>query len=107
MKKANTNQGRSYSQITQAEREEIAIFRKLGLSIREIARQLERSPSSISRELRRNQPPINKCAYRAHSAQKRANERKQKAHKRERLKNEQIRAYVVAMLKIGWTPALI
>lgn len=107
MKKAITNQRHSYSQITQSEREEIAIFRELGLSIREIARQLGRSPSSISRELRRNQPPINKCNYRAHSAQKRANDRKRKAHKRKRLKNEQIHAYVVAMLKIGWSPELI
>jgi IS30 family transposase len=37
-----------------AEREEIAILRARGVGVREIARQLGRSPSTISRELRRN-----------------------------------------------------
>ena len=37
-----------------AEREEIALLRAQGLGVREIARQLGRSPSTISRELRRN-----------------------------------------------------
>ncbi len=36
------------------EREEIALLRVQGKGVREIARQLERSPSTISRELRRN-----------------------------------------------------
>jgi transposase-like protein len=37
-----------------AEREEIALLRAGGFGVREIARQLGRSPSTISRELRRN-----------------------------------------------------
>jgi len=37
-----------------AEREEIAICRAYGYGVREIARHLRRSPSTISRELRRN-----------------------------------------------------
>ena len=37
-----------------AEREEIAILRVRGCGIREIARRVGRSPSTISRELRRN-----------------------------------------------------
>ena len=37
-----------------AEREEIAILRATGSGVREIARQLGRCPSTISRELRRN-----------------------------------------------------
>ena len=36
-----------------AEREEIALLRASGGGVREIARQLDRSPSTISRELRR------------------------------------------------------
>jgi IS30 family transposase len=39
-----------------AEREEIAILRAKGCKVREIARRLGRSPSTISRELRRNAP---------------------------------------------------
>jgi transposase len=37
-----------------AEREELAVLRAQGHGVREIARQLRRSPSTISRELRRN-----------------------------------------------------
>jgi transposase len=37
-----------------AEREEIAVLRARGDGVREVARQLGRSPSTISRELRRN-----------------------------------------------------
>ncbi len=40
--------------MTFAEREEIALWRVLGLGVREIARRLGRAPSTISRELRRN-----------------------------------------------------
>jgi IS30 family transposase len=37
-----------------AEREQIALLRARDEGVREIARQLERSPSTVSRELRRN-----------------------------------------------------
>ena len=37
-----------------AEREEIALLRARGAGVREVARQVGRSPSTISRELRRN-----------------------------------------------------
>ena len=36
------------------EREDIALFRAQGLGVGEIARRLDRSPSTVSRELRRN-----------------------------------------------------
>jgi IS30 family transposase len=41
-----------------AEREELAILRAQGGGVREIARRLGRSPSTISRELRRNARPV-------------------------------------------------
>lgn len=37
-----------------SEREEVALLRVQNLGVREIARRLDRSPSTISRELRRN-----------------------------------------------------
>ena len=53
-----------------AEREEIAILRAEGHGVREIARRLERAPSTVSRELRRN--AATRCGgldYRATTAQ--------------------------------------
>src|SRR3954447_8530785 len=53
-----------------AEREEIAILRAQGIGVRATARRLGRSPSTISRELRRNAATRgNKLEYRASVAQ--------------------------------------
>ena len=45
---------RGYTQLTQEERYQIYALQKAGVSQQEIAEVLERSPSTISRELRRN-----------------------------------------------------
>jgi len=53
-----------------AEREEIAIMTALGCGVREVARWLDRSPSTISRELRRNAATrAGRLEYRAGVAQ--------------------------------------
>src|SRR3954465_5414671 len=53
-----------------AEREEIAVLRAEGKGVREIAREIGRSPSTISRELRRNAATRGgKLEYRASVAQ--------------------------------------
>ena len=53
-----------------AEREEIALLRAEGKGVREIAREIGRSPSTISRELRRNAATRGgKLEYRASVAQ--------------------------------------
>ena len=53
-----------------AEREEIALLRAKGAGVREIAREIERDPSTISRELRRNAATRSgKQVYRAGVAQ--------------------------------------
>lgn len=53
-----------YHHLTMSERESLMLFHEQGKSIREIARQLGRAPSTISRELRRNPQ-----TYRATKAQ--------------------------------------
>ncbi|MFC6285561.1 transposase, partial [Nocardioides sp. GCM10027113] len=56
--------------LTYAEREEIACLRAAGRSVRGIARELGRDPSTVSRELRRNVGYGG--VYRASTAQQRA-----------------------------------
>ncbi len=56
------------------ERQRIATLRGQGLGVREIARRLDRSPSTVSRELRRNVRPHD-CCYDADLAHARTRER--------------------------------
>jgi len=78
-----------------AEREEIAILNALNLGVREVARRVRRSPSTISRELRRNAATRGgDFQYRATTAQWHA-ERKGRRPKTAKLaRNEPLRQYV-------------
>ncbi len=49
--------GQKYTQITIEERCEIARLQAAGTSIRQIAASLDRAPSTIARELKRNSSP--------------------------------------------------
>ena len=60
----------SYQHLTLEERYCLAEFREKGLSIRVIARMLKRSPSTISRELRRNRGKRGYHPYGAYSKAK-------------------------------------
>lgn len=56
----------SYKHFCKTERMELSILRKKGYSLREIARELGKHPSSVSRELKRNQVKGRYDAERAH-----------------------------------------
>jgi IS30 family transposase len=78
-----------------AEREEIAILRARGCGVREIARQLARSPSTISRELRRNAATRGgDLQYRATTAQWHAERRARRPKTAKLALHEQLRQYV-------------
>jgi IS30 family transposase len=96
-----------YQQLNLEEREKLAIWWGQGKGIREIARELGRDPSTISRELKRNAPPIRQGYYLAHKAQDRASVRRSAAVRRKRLKTPRVRAYITRQLKRGWSPELI
>lgn len=98
---------KTYNHLSQDERIEITILKAQGKSIRYIAKTLKRDPSTISRELKRNAPPVYSGYYRGHKAHERAIKRKSQAHKRKRLKIDKIRAYVAKKLLFGWTPEQI
>ena len=66
--------------LSQDERVEIADLRRAGLSMRAIADRLGRSPSTISRELRRN--TVADRGYRPFDAHRRATARRARRHRR-------------------------
>lgn len=96
----------NYQHFTVEEREAI----QLGLwhqeSIRSIARKLNRSPSSVSREIKRNLPPRN-YLYTPRVAHRRALQHRHQRGREDRLKNQRIRNYVIRQLKQRWSPEQI
>jgi IS30 family transposase len=77
------------------EREDIAILKANGWGVREIARRLGRSPSTISRELRRNMATrADSSGYRATTAQWYADRRAKRPKVAKLAANEELREYV-------------
>jgi IS30 family transposase len=78
-----------------AEREEIAILKAKGCGVRDIARHVRRSPSSISRELRRNAATrADSSGYRATNAQWHADRRARRPKVAKLAGNDKLREYV-------------
>ena len=96
-----------YQHLDDHERDLLAVLRSRDLSLRQIARVLGRDPGTLSRELRRNAPPVHTGYYLAHKAHTRSAERNRLSRSHRRLKNEVIRRYVERRLRRGWSPELI
>lgn len=95
-----------YQHFTIEEREKVQELLWQKASIRTIARVLHRSPSSVSRELRRNKPP-ERNRYTPRLAHERALTHRTRRGREERLKNDALRGYVARQMKLGWSPEQI
>jgi len=98
--------GQHYSHLSHQERTLIFYWKKDKISLREMARRLRRSHTTVSRELRRNLWPSS-YGYIPRGAQMMYQWRLEQRAKRYRLKRPFIRHYVRKKLAIGWTPELI
>jgi IS30 family transposase len=107
MKKSTPERTKKYSHLSLAEREEIAIGLENGMKQYEIAAMLDRCPSTISREIRRNNPSIRTVKYRANRAQLKADERKEVKNKRQRIPDKRLRRFICKYLKKGYSPEII
>lgn len=97
---------KQYKQLTAPERDQLAVWKAVGESNRECARRLGRDPSTIGRELKRNDwHKEDQCYYIAIHAQALAKERAIRvANSKPPLKNQQVFAYVTDHLRQGWSP---
>ncbi len=95
-----------YKHFSIEEREQIQEFVWQKLSVREIARILGRSHSSVLRELKRSNPG-RAYQYKPRLAHERALEKRKSRGRKDRLKNKIIREYVVSHLKQKWSPEQI
>jgi transposase, IS30 family len=91
--------------LSQDERIEIADLRQAGLSLRQIAHQLDRAPSTISRELRRN--AAGSGGYRPFEAHRRATVRRARNHRRRIQANGELGQLVGELLDQRWSPQQI
>lgn len=91
--------------LSQDERVLIADLRRQGLTVRAIAAELGRSPSTISRELRRNTGRDG--GYRPFDAHRRATRRRAKPRPRRLETNLTLRTLVGELLAQRWSPAQI
>ena len=90
----------SYTHFTIAERAKIETLLELGFSIRRIAQKLNRAPSSVSRELKRNPN------YQCDNAQERYNQKKAKCGAQIKLTTEK-KEIIQEKLTQTWSPEQI
>lgn len=95
-----------YQHISIEEREKIQEMLWQRYSIRAISRVLDRSVSSLSRELKRNNPK-QRNRYTPRLAHNRALQKRKSRGRKERLRNDIVRSYVVRQLKVGYSPEQI
>jgi IS30 family transposase len=95
--------GTHYGQFSLEERCRIAELHQAGHSLRQIAAALDRSASSISRELKRNRGK--QVGYKPAYAQEQAASRRWKGSRLER--NAELRDLVLDCLSRGWSPEQI
>ncbi len=93
----------SYSQLCPEERYGIVILLSSGGSLRQIAKKLHRSVSTISREIKRNK---GKRGYKHKQAQRNAEERHKQKAKAFKL-TEAVKELINKHLKEGWSPEQI
>jgi IS30 family transposase len=91
--------------LSQEERIEIADLHRAGLSVRGIAQRIGRSPSTISRELRRNGRTDG--GYRPFEAHRNAVARRARHHRRRLETNAMLRHLVGELLGQRWSPQQI
>ena len=92
--------GAIYRHLSIEERCEVARLRTAGYSVRQIAASLDRSPSTISRELKRNGSRTQ--GYQPGYADQQAHARRWRGSKLER--NDSLREQVLACLRQNWSP---
>jgi len=98
---------KNYKRLNFDEREEISRMLAQGYSLNDIARALNRSASTISREVKGGSG--NRYTYRAGKAQRRAtrNAKKRKKNKRILCKETRLKQYIHEKLRKKWSPEQI
>lgn len=95
----------SYTHFTTEEREKLLTYLAQGMKKIEIARELGRSRSSVSRELKRNSSEDG--SYSAFEAEQKYRQRRKRCVRKRRLDNEKLKKHVTEKLQEYWSPEQI
>lgn len=97
----------SYNHFTQEQRIMLSVLKRRGLTQKEIAREINKDQSAISRELNRNKSTNN--TYHAGIAKYKAQQRREQANQvLKRIENDLwLKKYIIKKLKIYWSPEQI
>lgn len=98
---------KQYKQLSIEEREKLQLMLWQKQSVRNIVKELGRSPSSISREINKNRRSDGKRLYIPRAAHERAVANRSVRGERKMVKNSHLRDYVIKHLKLGWSPEQI
>lgn len=96
---------KQYKQLNIEEREKIQLMLWQKQSFRAIAKELNRSPSSITREINKNRDGRNR--YNPRLSHDRAILKRSSRGERRLVKDSSLRDYVIKYLKLGWSPEQI
>jgi len=101
-----------YHHLGLEEREKLYCLKEQGISLRLIAKKLDRSPASLSRELRRNQllrKGLEKFSgiYIPCRAQKKAEKQAMLQRSQASWKGPEVLTYISEKLRLGWSPETI
>lgn len=94
----------SYHHLSRKERKKLANLKRLGFKIRRIAEIMKRSPSTISREIRRNSK---NGKYKSSDANKSYASRRERCKPKGKLVNEELSGYIHEKLLTAWSPEQI
>jgi IS30 family transposase len=95
---------KGYQHVTRDQRSQIYAYKSMGLSLRDIAKNLDKNVSSISREISRN---TGLRGYRINQADKLANERRSSASKTPKKLTEALKVEINSKLLEEWSPEQI
>lgn len=97
-----------HSHFSLEERSVLAAYLSDSLSLRAIAEKLNRSPRTLSEEIKKNSPDGTRASYDPHSAHLAASFRKWEANSRNPLKSDRVRTYIMEKLQEEqWSPETI
>jgi IS30 family transposase len=97
----------NYRQLTLDERYQLQTLCALGFTQSAIATMLGRHPSTVSRELRRNESHLPARAYKAEAAQKRTVRRRIEKGARSRKIRGALQNHIEQKLRLAWSPEQI